>query len=327
MGKLLLSTLFEPQDASVDDSVEIGAAPVRTSPTAMQVVQNRSDEKELVYKEEIPIYLAPAWRTLESDDGQSYAWWRMEIKVSKETQAIHGGDQLVLAEHPYGNGWLHHAPFKLGSNKGTLDRPDNAIPNFSSNVEAMTWAERQKCDLWEKGRYLTAGISEPETPFSPSGAYRNVQKNALFVFGVCTDFPTFEKLLWNSPIITRLLRETKAGTIRFWPPMVRFKNGAIPLLFDEVRDDAESLMSLAIRQALAGPHKNSEKWIGQPVTKKVDQIFRGHLNARNRVVARGQGRDVAYNDALDYGSHDEPSDEMMVSLDDFKDDSDGDGIC
>ena len=59
-------------------------------------------------------------------------------------------------------------------------------------------------------------------------------------------------------------------------------------------------------------------------SKKVDHIYRGHLNARNRVVARGQGRIVVYNDDLVYGVRDESSDEMMDSLDDLKDYSDDD---
>ena len=188
--------------------------------------------------------------------------------MSKETQAIRNGDQLVLAEHPYGNGWVHHAPFKRGSKKGALDRPDNVIPNFSSNDEAIIWVEQQKYDLWEKGNDLIAGISKPEKPSSPSGTYRNVQKNALFVFGVCTDFHDFEKRLWNCQTVSQLLHETKIGTIRFWPPKARFKNGEVPRLTDEVRDDANVFMSLAIRQALAGPHKDSEKWYGQPVAKR-----------------------------------------------------------
>jgi hypothetical protein len=60
-------------------------------------------------------------------------------------------------------------------------------------------------------------------------------------------------------------------------------------------------MGLAIRQALAGPHKNGDKWIGRPVVEKVDQIYRGHLNSRNRRVAReGEMLDV-FDDRRDYG--------------------------
>jgi hypothetical protein len=34
---------------------------------------------------------------------------------------------------------------------------------------------------------------------------------------------------------------------------------------------------MAIRQALAGPHEDSEEWINRPVTDKINQVYRGHL--------------------------------------------------
>ena len=58
MGTLLRSTLFQPPIESVDDAVEIGATPLRIPATAMRIVQNTNDAKELIYIEELPINLA-----------------------------------------------------------------------------------------------------------------------------------------------------------------------------------------------------------------------------------------------------------------------------
>jgi hypothetical protein len=218
----------------------------------------------------------------------------------------------VVAEHPYGNGWLQQVPFKPGSKKGALERPDLAIKTFSSAEALIEWLEQElHYDFWEKGNYLTAGISEPNLPFSPSDKLRNVKHQALFVFGSCDDFDAYEQALQDTEAIRKLLRDTENGTIRFWSPKLTLspKLEKLPRLCDEVKLEAPSLMALSIRQALAGPHEESEKWIGRCVTDKVSHIYRGHLNSRNRALVRSRRKeqtvaDEDYFDSLQDGDED-----------------------
>jgi len=297
MGSASLTALLPAPPPQPDDAYEIGAMPVSSEITAMRVGFENSRGEAPIYLEESPISVATVWRVLETSEGARHRWWRLETKVRSRGSGIQRGHEFVLAEHPYANGWLHHAPFKPGSKKGAMERVEPPQGVLGSTASSIGWVEEQRFDFWEKGNYLTAGISEPNLPFSPGKSLRNVQRQALFVFGTCEDFRRCEQLLLQSQTVRELLRQTDEGTIRFWPP----KLPARPMLREEVKTEASSLMGLAIRQALAGPHNNGEKWIGRPVAKKVDQIYRGHLNSRNRQVAREQQRLGVFDDRLDYG--------------------------
>jgi len=45
-----------------------------------------------------------------------------------------------------------------------------------------------------------------------------------------------------------------------------------PPLYSEVIEEAKTLMDLSIQQALAGPLKDREKWLGEPVSKFLQFI-------------------------------------------------------
>jgi hypothetical protein len=291
MGSIPLVQLFPRQATTTDDAREVGAIPLRMQVSAMCVGKDGSGN--LVYKKEVPIYLATAWRVVD-DAEDRHRWWRLEAKVETRNDGIRPHHELVVAEHPYSGGWLHHVPFKPGSKKGAEERAEFSSRQFHSLAAAIAACEALAYDFWEKGNYLTAGISQPELPFDPNDPPRNVQKQALYVFGSCESLSAHEEALLRSKPIEELLRQTDAGTLKFW-----FKDAELaelPQLFDEVKEDAWSLMMLSVRQALAGPHRDGEAWIGRPVAEKVDQIYRGHINARNRRVAEERNRLEPYDD-------------------------------
>lgn len=291
MGSIQLAQLFRKQTGSADDAREVGSMPLRTPVTAM--CAGRDGSGELVYRQEVPIYLATAWRVVD-DAEHRHRWWRMEAKVETRNERIQAHHQLVVAEHPYSGGWLHHAPFKPGSKKGAEERAEFRSRHFQSIADVIGACEALPYDFWEKGNYLTAGISQPELPFDPDDRPRNVQKQALYLFGSCESLSAHEEALLRSKPIQELLRQTEAGTLKFW-----FKEAELaelPVLFDEVKEDASSLMMLSVRQALAGPHRDNHEWIGRPVAEKASQIYRGHINARNRRVAEERNRLEPYDD-------------------------------
>jgi hypothetical protein len=219
--------------------------------------------------------------------------------VATKNNWIRAGNTLVVADHPYSSGWLQSAPFKPGSKKGALARPDLSRSTIRSEMDFLRVIESLHQDYWEKGNHLTAGISEPDLPLDLSGRIRNTQRQALFVFGACDDLALCEKQLFQTSLVQRLLRDTEKGSIRFWAPKAHLKTR--PRLYDDVKADGPVLMTIAIRQALAGPHRDGEQWIGRPVVEKIAQIYRGHLNRCNRLVAKKLGKLSQYDDALDYG--------------------------
>ena len=153
-----------------------------------------------------------------------------------------------------------------------------------SGEELVGWVESQEHDFWEKGDFLTAGISEPALPFVPGKTTRNLRSRALLVFGTCEDTGTYAKELQESQEAQRLLEATEQHKLAFWFKRARLKTR--PRLYDEVAAEGISLMYLSIRQALAGPHVARAQWVGQPVMKKVDQLYREHLNNLNRQMSR-----------------------------------------
>jgi hypothetical protein len=265
--------------------------PMSTSADVMTIAR---DGGELIYAAEAPLHVATVCRTVEDARGGLYSWWRIEAKIDARNDRIAAGDDLVVALHPYGNGWVQWIPFKTGSKKGGQERPHIAHRDLCGKEAIIRAIDALDHDYWEKGNYLTAAISEPEIPFAAVDRLRNVQRQAMFVFGACPGFRRCEAELIESRIVQQLLRATEADMVRFWSPKARLRDR--PRLCDEVKAESLELMMLSIRQALAGPHREAEAWIGHAVTEKVDQVYRGHLNRRNRVVARSTRRLVAFDD-------------------------------
>jgi hypothetical protein len=285
--------LWRPESES-DEACAIGALPLRAPVPAMRIGH---DGCGLIYLDEVPLYVGLVWRVLEDGGGHRHRWWRLEAKA--RDARVSPGTELVVAQHPYASGWTHRAPFKAPSKKGPDERPDLSASTYRALPEVFATLDRLRHDYWEKGNWLTAGISEPDLPFDPAQRVRNSQEGALLVFGLCERAAELEKSLWNDKAVRDLLRATELATIQFWCPKAKIK--VAPKLLEEVKGEAVMLMMLSIRQALAGPHRDSETWLGRPITERISQIYRGHLNRRNRLLVRDQGRMDSYDDNVLYG--------------------------
>jgi hypothetical protein len=207
--------------------------------------------------------------------------WRLEILVdARNSDRIQPPHQVVVAQIPYGNGWVQPTALKKYTKK-TLEKEeiDSQLPELDDldDVESKLEAA-QVFDPWEKGQYYVAGISYPRGYLKLLWSNpRNAEID--YVIGVCPDFKATRDELRMSPEVERLLEMTRKGTIAFWK---RGAPGQRPHLFDETKEAAPELMLLSIHQALAGPREYSKDWQGQPVWKLVERLYCNHLNNRNR---------------------------------------------
>jgi hypothetical protein len=268
MSSASLQSLLSSATAG-DDAAPISAMPVRRPLSAMQVGADPANGSDLVYLGEVPIDFLAIPRTITDAASTSHHWLRFEIMIERSKGFSGQRYDVLIAEHPYAMKRVHHAPFKTGMIRGR-PAPEDI---FASLGAAIQWVDALDQDYFYTGKDLIAAISQPQAMLD-SGNARNLPKNALFVFGVCVDLPRCEALLYQTPIVQRLLKQTEDRTIRFAP------SGSYsiqPQLPEELSSEGNALIFMAIRQALAGPHKDSEAWIGKPVTDKINHIYRDHL--------------------------------------------------
>ncbi len=211
--------------------------------------------------------------------------WRLEILVdARNSDSIQPSHQVVVAQIPYGNGWVQATALKKYTKK-ILEKEEieSKLPELDEmdDVESKLEAA-QVYDPWEKGAYYVAGISYPRGYLQLLLSNpRNAEID--YVIGVCPDFKATRDELRMSGEVEHLLEMTRKGTIAFW------KRGAPeqrPRLYDETKDAAPELMMLSVHQALAGPREFSKEWQGQPVWKLVEHLYCNHLNNRNRKNSR-----------------------------------------
>ncbi len=273
------------EDGDFDRSVEIGSSPVSSPITLMRVAPK---DGEFCYLEEIPASLrfdrCDAEFSLGVDSSTPYRhlWWRFVVKVEKKETRIRVNneavDSLMLARWPYSSGWSCSRRFKNPSKKGQSVPDPRLTQRFATEKDFVLAVESLAFDYFETGNYFTAAISFPEEPFFEDAQNRN--QNASILFGVCNNPQQTEVDLLEHPTILKLLAQTEANTIRFWPDGVATDGLK---LYDEVKDKGPFLMLCSIRQALAGPHNSvANEFIGRPVTDLVDRIYRNHLNNENR---------------------------------------------
>jgi hypothetical protein len=147
---------------------------------------------------------------------------------------------------------------------------------FESVHHILHWVDSQKNDLWEQGDRLTAGVSVPDESFATDDQIRHY-KNGVWVLGSCPDYTQAERELLSDEHVNDLLEWARQGTLRIGHP-----NAGYFAISDTTKEDRYSVMSIAVRQALAGPAKTPEDWTGRPVTELIDTLFRTHLNRHNR---------------------------------------------
>jgi hypothetical protein len=285
MGVVDPSVAGARSGGTAEQSQPIGTLSTQVTCTARRV--RRREDHEIVFGAEEPISVAYRWRTIKLGDGREQGIWRLEVKDLGPSGSEDGPssgprptDWLILAEAPYSNCWVGQAQFKRGSQKGSDERPNLVA---SSLDEALGLLAEHSHDLWEKGRRLTAGFTQPHTPFFTDRRVREPGKNALWVFGVCSELDALVQALAGSRTAAALLDVDRV----FHPGA-----GGTPLGDDvhpRVLEERSSLLLLAIKQAIAGPTDqawDNDAWVDRPVMDLAGRIFRDHLYNRSRVERR-----------------------------------------
>ena len=203
--------------------------------------------------------------------------WRLELLVDADAaEPLCPGHFIVMAQEPYSNQWLQYAKLLRYSKKERV--VPELPPNFPAEADPVEWLERtQEVDPWEQSARYVAGIS------FPNGFWTSEPRNTAgdLLLGTCPDRERAIEKLLQSRTTRNLLRAAERNTLRVAYPTV---NNGYPLL-PAVIDEAPILMHNAIQQALAGP-SSLENWARREVANLAGQIFRDHLNNRNRVLAR-----------------------------------------
>lgn len=265
-----------------DDAVEIGSLDWRLSVPVMTV---GSSDAGIVYLGESSVSLATVWRVAE-DRETRFQWWRLEAKVALPPEAdwVSAGDSLIVSEHPYSTNWTQFALFKRSTHDRRSINQMLTATVFPALEDIVKQIDTFDSDFWETGKYLTAGISIPEAPYIPEQHARRTNKQSVLVFGHAGQTDTIIEAVLQEPDVVRILGQTNRGTVKL-PTKFAGLEGSEIRLYDELREEGLSLMYQAIRQALAGPHKDSEAWVGRAVSEKAIHIYLGHLHNWNRRIA------------------------------------------
>jgi hypothetical protein len=229
-------------------------------------------------------------------DGRRSAWLRSEVKVPADCATVTNRSRLVVTKHPYGNEWTSCIPFRSPYKKGISERPVVPVEHAGHPLDHASWIDSLPFDYWEGGAYLTAGLLRvPEPALPRHDSLRNTVREGLTVFGFFDEseagpFNAVIETIRERLTILQMLADTAANRIIFWPPTAHWKTRP-PSLYEEVIEDREVLMMVSIQQALAGPHKDPEAWLDRPIEEKVSEIYKEHLNRRNRRVASRRRRE------------------------------------
>lgn len=241
----------------------------------------RKSTGEVVFGPELPMHAATRPRNIRTRNG-NLSWLRFEFKADRANQDLKKDSFLIVTEHPRSSFWWQHARFRPPSQKSRNERQNDQPEawELDHRDDILKKLESLAYDPWETNRrYLTAGISQP-APGLLDMRTQERKRGTFQLYGVSVFDPEhLSTELFESPEAQRLLSLTKSRKIKFWPAAAELK---LRKLRSETIDDSGSLMLWAIRQALAGPHSNSQNWIEQPVMILAQRIYCTHLYNTNR---------------------------------------------
>ncbi len=257
-----------------------------------------------IFAEEVQAEYMLQAKAREWKPGAVARWLRMAVRVPVGG-AISRGDSLVLAAYPLGRRWHGDARFKPANHKGAAaDRERKSHPGaeeraFTSEAAMHEWIDALEHDLWEKGKFLTAGVSRPGVEIKAKN-----QASGRKTFGVISGrLDAVVTELFAHESLVEIVGMASRGMLSC-APKDAIKAGVSPdiALHGEVTERAASLMGEAIIRALAGPTTmESAGWLDRPVWKLADRIFRNLVYEENRkrgaVTARESA--TAFDDEYD----------------------------
>lgn len=274
---------------------------------ALDVMRVEKRHGEWVFDQEIRTQYFVQAKAFPLSDHETARWLRFAVRVAAKGPIV-ASDVLVLAAYPISRRWHAAVTFKPGNRKGDqADRareshPSASAPPFESEQAMHRWIEALPHDLWEKGAYLTAGISRPGVEVKA----RNVAMGRKTFGTLRGSVDCVVEELFGHARLAELRRIAAQGTLAC-APINGVKRGLDPdvSLNSSVVGSIDALLGEAILRALAGPRtSDSTQWLGRPVWKLADRIFRDLVYAENRREESISDREQSNDGLEDFGDED-----------------------
>ena len=191
MGSIFLPVRLPLPLPAPDEAHEVGS--VGGQQASVMAVRASDGDGSPVYARETNGVLRFVPTCQSYGNARPHTWIRMDFQVPAKNGVIKSGDQLVIAEFPYSNGWLHRTPFKPRNNKGS-ERLDALCEGVASLAEVIRLIDDLPFNVWETRQFLTASVSEPVMP-QGDGKRITWKVKARLVLGTCDDFDSYEQFL------------------------------------------------------------------------------------------------------------------------------------
>jgi hypothetical protein len=265
----------------VDQSAPIGESNCRKDITVTVILLDETVPGGVKYGPEIPAtegYIPRKIRFQQKTDNGSMP---REVKqLRQEVQLAIGGDCPIKSNWHYvlaGNAastsvatCRFKGPNKKKAIPQKLTKPVKDIAEYLARVEELPY------DLWESGKFITAGFFDPLVLHDESARAWTRDK---WFHSACEDFVECIKVLLASDQAKKLTQFTEAATLRVGHPKAQdiFKK-----VHNNTISDGSFHLYLAILQALAGVERKSEA--GDSVMKQAEILYRNHMSTKNEKV-------------------------------------------
>jgi hypothetical protein len=279
---------FESFEHDWDAAVDIGSKKQRVKVNLTRIGSTPESDGQPVFLEEIEAeeFKEPRMlryrRWIDGEiEGRAARWirWRVRLPSKPMFAGDSSRDFTLVVTAPNSKGWVHTARFRMPDKKGENERDDPLLGPAIDDAEVISRIESLNYDLWEKGKYWTAGVSNPGEP-----VFEEIRENSttLVHYGIVEHYNTVVKnLIETNDTVKSLLNMTENGTLRFWPIGKPYAENN-KRIHQETKDAAYSLMELAIRQSLAGGGDETERWYLKPVVGLVEERYKNLVDFYNR---------------------------------------------
>lgn len=188
---------------------------------------------------------------------------------------------LTLAKWPYSSGLAFSVPFKRKQNEND-DTLARKLPSVFASERAYIQAlESLMTDFAVTTDGIIASVSMPEEGELTMRESSSLE-DAELVYGVCINPQAAFDELEVCPTAIQLIELTESGKLLF-----TFDRRP-ESIHDSVKRNCQKILNLSIRQALAGLRQSESSLLGEPVTKKIDLVYRRHIDRLNSLAFSGE---------------------------------------
>ena len=201
---------------------------------------------------------------------KQFCWTRWEVRIGKQRDYISPEHYMIISRYPHSCGFVGMQLFKKPRKviSQSIQKRLNECADLDCILKEL---DSMNVDYWETGKKFTAGFSQGSKEDIDT---ENRNATSAHIHGICKDAPEVYLELRNHERTHKLIEATHNSKLLLKPV-----NNRLPVftIFPEVIGKSEDLMDLAIRQAMAGPDRNSQKWINRPVLDWATILYERHI--------------------------------------------------